>query len=58
MKTMLLAGLLGLVAGCASNRNSEAAGARIRDTTLTVRDTTNPSDTLPHIRDSVTDSMP
>jgi hypothetical protein len=58
MKAMLLAGFLAVIAGCASNRNSEAAGARIRDTTLTVRDTTNPSDTLPRIRDSLMDSVP
>jgi predicted component of type VI protein secretion system len=44
--------------GCASNRNSDAGAARIRDTTLTARDTTNPNDTLPRIRDSVTDSTP
>jgi hypothetical protein len=30
--------------------------SRIHDTTLTPRDSTRPSDTLPHIRDSVPDS--
>jgi hypothetical protein len=58
MKTLLLAGLLAAASACASNRNDEAAGARIHDTTLTARDTINPNDTLPHIRDSATDSTP
>jgi hypothetical protein len=58
MKTMLLAALLTALAGCASNRNDQAGGARIRDTTLSVRDTMIPNDTLPRIRDSVMDSVP
>jgi predicted component of type VI protein secretion system len=56
MRPVVLAALLILVTGCASNRGSEAAGARIHDTTLTARDTTNPNDTLPRIRDSMPDS--
>lgn len=43
-------------AGCASNKPGDQAGTRIHDTTLTARDTVNPNDTLPHIRDSVPDS--
>jgi hypothetical protein len=45
-----------LVVGCAKNRAEDEPGARIRDTTVTPRDTVNPNDTLPHIRDSVPDS--
>jgi predicted component of type VI protein secretion system len=56
MRRLLLAALLTVTAGCASNRSSDEPGARIRDTTLTPQDTTNPNDTLPHIRDSVPDS--
>jgi hypothetical protein len=56
MRPVLLAAALIVVASCASNRNSDAVGARIQDTTLTARDTTNPSDTLPRIRDSMADS--
>ena len=56
MKPMLLAAMLATAMGCARNRNAEAAGARIHDTTLTAQDTTNPNDTLPRIRDSVPDS--
>jgi hypothetical protein len=41
---------------CASNKANDEPGARIRDTTLTAQDTTNPDDTLPHIRDSMPDS--
>jgi hypothetical protein len=55
MRPMLLI-VLAATLGCAGNRRSEAAGARIHDTTLTARDTTNPNDTLPRIRDSVPDS--
>jgi hypothetical protein len=45
------------VVGCASNRPTAEPGARMRDTTLTAKvDTTRPSDTLPHIRDTVPDS--
>jgi hypothetical protein len=57
MRPLLLIALLAPALGCARNRGSEdAAGARIRDTTLTARDTINPNDTLPRIRDSVPDS--
>jgi predicted component of type VI protein secretion system len=56
MQRVLLAAMLTSIAGCASNRASEEPGSRIRDTTLTARDTTNPNDTLPHIRDSTPDS--
>ena len=63
--------LLLAAAGCAKNRESEESGAgaaqvadttrlhdstRIHDTTLTAKDTTNPNDTLPHIRDCMPDS--
>jgi hypothetical protein len=41
--------------GCASNR-SDDQGARIEDTTMRPRDTVNPNDTIPRIRDSVMDS--
>jgi len=65
MKRLLLAGLLVMAAACARNKSSEEAGTRvgdttrmrdttrIHDTTITAQDTTNPNDTLPHIRDSV-----
>ena len=56
MNRILLALVLVAPLGCASNRNNDTAGARIHDTTLTTRDTTNPNDTLPHIRDSMADS--
>jgi hypothetical protein len=56
MRRMLLIALLAAVLGCAKNPNSEAAGARIHDTTLTARDTIDPNDTLPRIRDTVPDS--
>jgi hypothetical protein len=58
MKRLIVAGLLGAaVAACASNKTSAEPGMRIRDTTLTAKaDTTDPNDTLPHIRDSVPDS--
>ena len=55
MKRVLLATVMAVSAGCASNRNDDP-GARIEDTTLTARDTMNPDDTLPQIRDSVMDS--
>ena len=70
MRYALLITLL-VAASCAKNRESEEAGAgaarvgdtarmhdstRIHDTTLTAKDTTNPNDTLPHIRDSMPDS--
>lgn len=58
MRRLLLTGVLaGAMAGCASNKSSDEPGTRIRDTTLTTQDTTNPNDTLPNIRDGVpTDS--
>jgi predicted component of type VI protein secretion system len=56
MRRLLLVASLTAAAGCASNRTSDEPGARIRDTTLTAQDTTNPNDTLPHIRDSMPDS--
>ena len=56
MKRVLLAAMVAAALGCAGNRSSEAAGARIHDTTLTAQDTANPNDTLPRIRDSVPDS--
>jgi hypothetical protein len=57
MTRLLLALLLLAPLGCATNKNSESAGARIHDTTTTAQDTTNPNDTLPRVRDSMTDSM-
>lgn len=58
MRRLILAGLMSVVvAGCASNKAKlDEPRTRIRDTTVTARDTTNPKDTLPHIRDSVPDS--
>jgi hypothetical protein len=70
MRIAVLITLLLAAAGCAKNRESEETGAsarvgdttrmhdstRIHDTTLTAKDTTNPNDTLPHIRDSMPDS--
>lgn len=57
MRNALLVVLLtAAAAGCAKNRSSEEAGARIHDTTLTPQDTVNPNDTLPRVRDSVSDS--
>jgi hypothetical protein len=71
MRYALLIALSLEVASCAKNRESEELGAgaagvgdttrahdstRIHDTTLTAKDTTNPNDTLPHIRDSMPDS--
>ena len=55
MRQVLLATILAVTAGCASNRSDEQ-GARMEDTTLTPRDTVNPNDTLPRVRDSVVDS--
>jgi hypothetical protein len=57
MTRLLLALLLLTPLGCASNKNADTAGARIHDTTTTAQDTTNPNDTLPRVRDSMTDSM-
>jgi predicted component of type VI protein secretion system len=57
MPRLILAGLVSvIVSGCASNKAADEPGARIRDTTLTAQDTTNPNDTLPRVRDSVPDS--
>ena len=72
MRYAVLGALLLAAAACAKNRESEESGAtgaarvgdttlvhdstRIHDTTLTAKDTTNPNDTLPHIRDSMPDS--
>jgi len=57
MRRLILAGLIAAVTtGCASNNATDEPGSRIRDTSATARDTTNPSDTLTHIRDSVADS--
>jgi hypothetical protein len=57
MRVLVLAGLIGgMLSGCASNKAGNEPGTRIRDTTMTPADTTNPNDTLPHIRDSVPDS--
>jgi hypothetical protein len=57
MKRMFLFAFIVAALGCAGNRSSEAAGARVHeDTTVTARDTANPNDTLPRIRDSVPDS--
>ena len=58
MKPTLLVALVVAfsASGCAKNRPEDEPGARIHDTTMTSRDTTNPNDTLPHIQDSVPDS--
>jgi hypothetical protein len=57
MTRMLTALLLVSSLGCASNRSGDTAGARIHDTATTAQDTTDPNDTLPRVRDTVTDSM-
>src|SRR5689334_1207796 len=57
MTRLLLLSVLSLAAAsCARNKSSDEPGTRIRDTTMTAKDTTNPNDTLPHIRDSVPDA--
>jgi predicted component of type VI protein secretion system len=57
MRSGTLVVVLALVLpACASNRASDEPGTRIHDTTLTAKDTTNPNDTLPHIRDSMPDT--
>ena len=57
MRQIILVGVVSAaLAACASNKASDEPGTRIRDTTSTAQDTTNPDDTLPHIRDSVPDS--
>ena len=54
---LLVVGLLtASAAGCAKNRSEDEPGTRIRDTTMTPTDTTNPNDTLPRVRDTVPDS--
>jgi hypothetical protein len=53
---LLITSLVSTTVGCAKNRANEEPGTRIHDTTLTPKDTTNPNDTLPHIRDSMPDS--
>ncbi len=55
MRRVMLTTILAVSTGCASNRSDEP-GARIEDTTPTSRDTVNPNDTLPRVRDSVLDS--
>ena len=57
MRRLILVGLISTVAsGCASNNAADEPGSRIRDTSATARDTTNPSDTLTHVRDTFPDS--
>ena len=57
MTRALLFAVLALgLTDCARNKASDEPGTRIRDTTLTAQDTTNPNDTLPHIRDSMPDT--
>jgi predicted component of type VI protein secretion system len=57
MRRLLLAGLASAaVAGCSSHKTSHKPGARIRDTALAAKDTTNPNDTITFMRDSVPDS--
>jgi predicted component of type VI protein secretion system len=57
MRRLILAGVVIMGAlGCASNKAANEPGARIRDTTMTAKDTTNPNDTVPRIRDSAPDS--
>jgi hypothetical protein len=59
VRAILLGALVTTAAtGCAKNRSADEPSTRIRDTTMTAKDTTNPNDTLPHIRDSVSDSTP
>ncbi|MGN6393865.1 MAG: hypothetical protein ACTHM9_16680 [Gemmatimonadales bacterium] len=55
-RTLLLSVLAVGLAGCARNKASDEPGTRIRDTTMTAKDTTNPNDTLTHIRDSMPDT--
>jgi gas vesicle protein len=57
MRRLILGAVIGTVlSACASNKTADQPGARIRDTTMTTKDTTNANDTLPRIRDSVPDS--
>jgi hypothetical protein len=56
MRRLILVGLISTVAsGCASNNAADEPGSRIRGHQLRHR-TTNPSDTLTHIRDTFPDS--
>jgi hypothetical protein len=55
-RALLLSVLAFGLTNCARNKGSDEPGTRIRDTTLTTQDTTNPNDTLTHIRDSMPDS--
>jgi hypothetical protein len=50
MRFLMLLGVIAM-AGCASNRGSEETEARVRDTTATMGDTLNPSDTSHGTRD-------
>jgi hypothetical protein len=56
MRWGLVAVLALVLRACASNLASDEPGTRIHDTTLTAKDTTNPNDTLPHIRGSMPDT--
>jgi hypothetical protein len=56
MRQMLLIALLAAAPGCAKNPDSDTAGARIHEDTLTAKDTIDPNDTLTHIRDTMPDS--
>lgn len=47
---------LALLAGCAGNPETETDQARVRDTTLTIRDTLAPEDTLDRARRSAPDT--
>jgi hypothetical protein len=59
MRAWLLAGLMPVIlAGCASNKAADEPGTRVReDTTMTAKIDTTHGDTLPHIRDTVPDSI-
>jgi hypothetical protein len=54
MTRLYLIALLSVAAGCASNPPDETH--RISDTTATLRDTLNPSDTVTGLREGPTDS--
>ena len=56
MSRVFLVALFVASTGCAPNRWSKADGARIRDTTLSRRDTMIPNDTLARMRDRGADS--
>lgn len=55
-RLILLAEAMVTVAACASYKAADEPGTPIGDSTVTAKDTTNPSDTGTHIRDSVPDS--